>query len=82
MQRNFFHIVDPPSPLVLAQPNYFFQIFGKCSKYFQLSKGKNHFFHKSPPLVVLSPGFGLIPTLSINTFMVAEVGVGVQFEVL
>ena len=55
MQRNFFPYCWPPSPLVLAQPNYFFQIFGKCSKYFQLSKGKNHFFHKSPPLVVLSP---------------------------
>ena len=52
MQRNIFPFWWPPLPTGPGSAKLF---FGKFSKYFQLSKGKNHFFHKSPPLVVLSP---------------------------
>ena len=48
MQRNFFPYCWPPSPLVLAQPNYFFQIFGKCSSIFNFQRGKITFFAKVP----------------------------------
>ena len=58
MQRNFFPFWWPPPWLVPAKSSSFFQIFQifqNFSKYFQLFKGKNHVFTKSPPLVVLSP---------------------------
>ena len=53
--KKFFHLGDTPSPPGLDQPSAFFQIFSQCLSIFNFSRGKNDFFHKSPPLVVLSP---------------------------
>ena len=63
--KKFFSPWWPPSPPGLAKTSFFFQIFKKCSKYFQLFKGKKiTFFPRVPnwhniiwrPRVCLGPG--------------------------
>ena len=54
MQENFFHPRDPPSTSDQDQPIAFFQIFDNVLSIFSFSRGKNHFFHQTP-LVVLCP---------------------------
>ena len=58
--KKFFYIGDPPSSPGLEQPSSFFQIFDNVLSIFNLSWGKIYCFHKSPPLVVLTPKILLV----------------------
>ena len=55
MQRNFFHLGDPPPPQAWPKQAPFFRFLKMFQVFLTFQGGKNHFFHKNPPLVVLSP---------------------------